>query len=306
MIEGRGLITGGTGFLGRGIMRTAKQQKWDCEFTVYSRDEHKQFLCKEKFPSARYVVGDVRDTDRLMLAMYDADFVIHTAAMKYIPEAEANVSECISINVGGSQSVLKAARLAGVRKTIGISTDKACQPVNTYGMTKALMEKAFDEASHYINCSCVRYGNVIGSTGSVIPVFEQQLEKQGFVTVTNPYMTRYWISIQEAVKLIVLAWYADPGDIIIPKPCALSTGDLAKYLAGSRVEITGVRPGEKAHENLLHAQESVRAEDCGNHYTLHRSGSCGDNESFTLVSSHPTSWLSAAELSTIIEDARSV
>lgn len=296
------LITGGSGFLGRGIMR----QLHDNEFTVYSRDEYKQDLCRQKFPNARYIIGDVRDVDRLTLAMYDADTVIHAAAMKYIPEAEANVGECININVNGSHAVLQAARAAGVQKVIGISTDKACMPVNTYGITKALMERIFDEQSRYINCSCVRYGNVIGSTGSVIPVFERQLREKGFVTVTGPYMTRYWISIDDAVKLILLALDASPGEIVIPMPSAMTTGDLAKSLAGDKIEIIGLRPGEKAHENLLHSQESVRAVKAGNHYILKPTGTIGDNEQFTLVSSDPRHWLTPEELHAVMADAKCV
>jgi UDP-N-acetylglucosamine 4,6-dehydratase/5-epimerase len=175
------LVTGGTGFLGRGILRHAIRKAWDAEMIVYSRDEYKQDLCREKYPDATYILGDVRDYERLMMATRNVDVIIHTAAIKFIPEAEFNVDECIAVNVEGTRNVLRAAYHNSVGHTIGISTDKACLPINTYGMTKALCERLFGEFSHQMFCTMARYGNVIGSTGSVIPRFQATLKAGGSV-----------------------------------------------------------------------------------------------------------------------------
>lgn len=262
MIQGKVLILGGAGFLGRGIMRHAQINKWDTEFTVYSRDELKQQLCRYKFPKARYHLGDIRDTDRLTLLMAGHDVVIHAAALKYIPEAEANVGECVGTNVFGTECVIRAAIAARVKTVVFISTDKAVQPLNTYGLTKALGERLITEASwqaknqtKFVAC---RYGNVIGSTGSVVPVFKQQLEMFGRVTVTDPDMTRFWISIDEAVDIIELTNIQTSGTILIPEPKSMKIGAIAEAIAGDAVEIIGLRPGEKMHETLLTEQESAK------------------------------------------------
>jgi UDP-N-acetylglucosamine 4,6-dehydratase len=174
-LYGRILITGGAGFLGRGIMRRAKAENWETEFVIYSRDEYKQALCKRKFPNATYILGDVRDTDRLSIAMSSCSMAIHAAALKYVPEAERNISECLAVNVGGTQSAIRAAHLADISTLVLISTDKATEPQNTYGLSKALAERLMLEASRdyddTVFATC-RYGNVIGSTGSVVPVFK--------------------------------------------------------------------------------------------------------------------------------------
>lgn len=255
------LITGGAGFLGRGIMRQAARENWPVEFTIYSRDEFKQHRCRDAYPNAGYVLGDIRDTDRLALIMRGHDLVIHAAALKYVPEAENNVDECIGINVYGSQSVVKAAYEARVKQVIAISTDKAVEPVNTYGLSKAVAERVFGEASRLmpdIKFTTCRYGNVIGSTGSVIPVFQHQLETLGKVLVTDPDMTRFWISVDEAVDIIELAMMQDSGTITVPMPKAMRIGDIAAAIAGEAVEVVGVRPGEKLHEKLLTYAESMR------------------------------------------------
>lgn len=261
MIKGKTLLLGGSGFLGRGIMRQAQMGNWDSTFVVYSRDEFKQHLCRLKYPDARYILGDIRDLDRLTLSMTGCDTVIHAAALKFIPESEFNVEECTSINVLGTQIVIKAAIAARVKTMIFISTDKAVEPLNTYGLTKALGERLVAEASwmssgiKFVSC---RYGNVIGSTGSVVPVFKQQLETLGHVMVTDPDMTRFWISIDEAVDIIELANTQPSGTILIPEPKAMRIGAIAKAIAGDAVEIIGLRPGEKMHEILLTEQESLK------------------------------------------------
>lgn len=260
MLKGKILITGGSGFLGRGIMRAARARNWDCEFTVYSRDEYKQDVCKRKYP-AKYVLGSIGDIERMVKAMRGMDYVIHAAALKFIPEGELNVDECVSINVDGSRNVIQAARRAGVGRVIGISTDKAVHPVNVYGMTKAIMERMFGEASDdsTIFTAC-RYGNVIGSTGSVIPAFKRQLAERDCVQVTDPEMTRFWLDIDSAVDLVVGAAGLAAGCVLIPAPTALGMYDIALAIAGGpdRIEILGPRPGEKTHEDMITEYEANR------------------------------------------------
>lgn len=211
----RVLITGGTGFLGRAL--TDRLLTLGHEVTVYSRDEAKQQIIAERWPQVKCILGDVLNGQRLRCVLPGHDTVIHTAAVKFIPEAEYNISECIDINVLGSRTVFQAAQECGVERVCAISTDKACLPLNTYGMTKALMEKLVVEYSRwykntkYVAC---RYGNVIGSTGSVIPLFRRQAGMNGVVTVTDPYMTRYWISSKQAVDLVLDTLDAASGSIV--------------------------------------------------------------------------------------------
>lgn len=301
----RVFITGGTGFLGRGLLRRFSQE-WD--ITVYSRDEYKQVQCAQRWPDVKYVLGDVTNLDRLCNTMRGHDLVIHTAAVKFIPEAELNVNECIDVNVLGSRCVLEAALRCGVETCVCISTDKACQPLNVYGMTKALVERMVGEYARYSDrggtkYTACRYGNVIGSTGSVVPLFRQQAETLGEITVTDPDMTRYWITVDEAVNLILDSIQAQSGDIVIPTPAAMRIGDIAQ-LFGVPVKITGVRPGEKRHEQLLHQQESIRAEYDGVNYLLHPSGVY--SEPFMLSSGAPKVWLSESKMLAAIHDAENV
>lgn len=272
-LRGRILITGGAGFLGRGIMRAATRDGWDARFTIISRDEMKQAHCRVMYPEARYILGDITDTERLALAMAGHDYVIHAAALKYIPEGEFNADECVRVNIDGARSVISAARAAGVGRVVGISTDKAAQPVNIYGMTKAVMERLFAGASDGfgpIFTTC-RYGNVIGSTGSVVPVMRQQFRDHGYVKITDPYMTRFWMPVDYAVATILRAFEATPGSVKIPDPRAASmenvayavlmslgeTVDMSK-LPDDRVRIIGKRPGEKQHEDLISHYELYR------------------------------------------------
>ena len=272
MLEGNVLITGGSGFLGRGIIAHARAQGWPCGFTVYSRNEHQQAECRRKLASVdsrvHYVLGDVRDTDRLALVMSGHDTVIHAAAMKSIPQAELNAAECVSVNVDGARSVIDASRAAGVRRVVGVSTDKAAQPVNIYGMTKAVMERLFTDASlmapdstQFTTC---RYGNVIGSTGSVVPIMLEQAERDHRITLTDPNMTRFWMSIGQAVETVAYATTAIPGSVVIPFPRSATmraVGAAVQEIAGEdahHVDVIGRRPGEKMHEDLVSAYERLR------------------------------------------------
>jgi UDP-N-acetylglucosamine 4,6-dehydratase/5-epimerase len=252
------LITGGAGYLGRAYLRWARQYRPDLKFTIFSRDEGKHARCRREFPEHRYVIGDVRDPDSVDLAIAGHDTVIHAAAFKYVPQGETNVAECHEINVVGSLNVARAAARHGVERVIGISTDKACSPINVYGHTKALMERIFQEydAKTSTQFNLVRYGNVISSTGSVIPIFRQQLKDQGFVTLTDPEMTRFWLPVSDAVTLINLA-LSEPygGTILIPRCPSISMQALASAVT-DKVKVIGLRFGEKRHESLLNAVEA--------------------------------------------------
>lgn len=314
MLSGRVLITGGTGYLGRGILRRAKRENWPCTFTIYSRDEMKQSVAKRDYPDARFVLGDVRDLDRLETTFVGHDTVIHTAAVKFIPEAEFNVSECIDVNVQGSRNVVMAARRAAVKNVVAISTDKAVNPVNVYGATKLLMERIFSEPSQDLSTkfNTVRYGNVVGSTGSVIPLFEEQLKKTGRIKLTDGNMTRFWISIDEAIDLILLALNPRifPGSVVIPNPRSMKMIDLVMAIAGDYhcIDTIGLRPGEKMHEALMGEQESIRVHyPEPNYFELRKPGtSINISEPFTLTSDCPASWVTEEELHTMIRDAASV
>lgn len=312
-MNGNILITGGSGFLGRAIMLIARTYGWDTRFTIYSRDELKQDKCHREFPDARYVLGDICDTDRLMTTMIGHDIVIHAAALKYIPEGELNASECIRVNINGAQSVIKAARAASIPMVIGISTDKAVSPVNVYGMSKAIMERLFAEASTDIRTKfvCCRYGNVIGSTGSVIPLFQRLIKTKGRLPVTDPTMTRFWISYREAVDLVRYSITAPSGCVVIPQPKAMMMMDLAKSIAQEApIDIVGIRPGEKMHEDLLNEQESARTVLAGAYYHLMPVGyKCHHkNEYFpsTLKSSSPYSWITVEEMQRLIQESERV
>lgn len=309
------LVTGGAGFLGRGILRRVARGELDWDITCYSRDETKQDECHRKYPFARYVLGDVRNLDRLRMAMIGHDYVIHAAALKYIPEAELNAMECIEVNVHGAEAVIKAAQDSGVQKVVGISTDKACQPVNIYGCTKMLMERMFSEVLYRHPNSpslvCVRYGNVVGSTGSVIPLFRRQVEESGRVRITDPRMTRFWMGVDEAIDLIVWALaQCRPGSIAIPTASAMKIIDVAKAATSDdvEIEIIGERPGEKTHEQLVHYEESVRAIRHSDppYLELLPPGSQVGEAAFTLASHSPQHWMTIKEMRRLIADAEEV
>lgn len=262
MLQGNVFITG-SGFLARGIMQRAECESWPCRFTVYSRNEHAQDACRHKYPRATYVLGDVRDTLRLGLAVAGHDVLIATAALKYVDIAENNISECIAINIGGIQSVIEAAwRNQSVHTVVGISTDKAVEPINTYGLSKAVGEKLFWEASRQIGDTKfvqTRYGNVVGSTGSVVPLFKRMEADYGEIRLTDPTMTRFWISIDHAIDMILAAVGSESGSIVIPSPKAMTLRDLAEAVCpGVKQHVVGLRPGEKIHEKLLTVAESIR------------------------------------------------
>lgn len=269
----RVLVTGGSGFLGRGILRRNRRDNLGWEITVLNRDEAKQVRVKAQYPEAHFVRADVSaPVDYLSNIFRGHDVVIHAGANKLVDIGERSVLELIRNNVEGSRNVALAAVVAGVPQVIGISSDKAVQPVNAYGMTKALMERIFQECDLLSTTEfvCARYGNVVGSTISILTYFKEQMEKQGFIQLTNPDMTRFYMGVDEAIDAILYSMkLAKRGSVVIPKMQSMSVGDFARLFLElpegaeinentPKVKIIGNRPGEKLHESLLHEQESVR------------------------------------------------
>ena len=251
------LITGGTGSLGKELVKRFIDYEPE-KIIVFSRDEFKQSEMAKDFtePNIRFFLGDVRDRDRLNQALSGVDYVVHAAALKQVPALEYNPEEAVKTNVNGSMNVIDACIYNKVKKCILISTDKAVNPINLYGATKLCAEKLFIAANAYnkTSFSCVRYGNVIGSRGSVIPLF-QKLKEQGAkkLPVTSPDMTRFWITLDEAVDLVMIALMkTDMGKIIVPRAPAMSMADLARaIIPDCEIEVIGVRAGEKIHESLI-------------------------------------------------------
>ncbi len=262
-------VTGGAGYLGRALSEWAKDHRAGWRFTVYSRDETKHYQLRRAFPHHDYVLGDVRDLDRLALAMRGHDVVIHAAANKYVPQAEMNVREAIAINIDGSENVAKAAIQAQVQRVIGISTDKACLPVNVYGITKQIMERLFQEYDRLADTqfNLIRYGNVVGSTGSVIPIFQRQARDTGVLKITDPMMTRFWLTVWQAVELLAAALdERRGGTILIPELPSTTLEVTARAAAMSvgvvdaKIEVTGHRFGEQLHEWLVAPHETLHTE----------------------------------------------
>ena len=252
------LITGGTGSFGKKFIEILLKKYAPKKVIVYSRDELKQFEMQQKFnqPSMRYFIGDVRDESRLLHAMEGVDYVVHAAALKQVPAAEYNPMECIKTNVGGAQNVINAALYAKVKKVIALSTDKAANPVNLYGATKLCSDKLFTAANNFVGAketrfSVVRYGNVVGSRGSVVPFF-RRLAAEGAkeLPITDPRMTRFWLRLEDGVDFVIKSFARmQGGEIFIPKIPSMRITDLAEAVApGMPTKVIGIRPGEKLHE----------------------------------------------------------
>jgi UDP-N-acetylglucosamine 4,6-dehydratase (inverting) len=270
------LITGGTGSFGKQYVRTLLARHKPRKIVVFSRDELKQFEMAQEFdaPCMRYFLGDVRDRERLVQAMSGADLVIHAAAMKQIPQAEYNPMECIKTNVHGAENVIAAAFENDVDRVIALSTDKAANPINLYGATKLCSDKLFTAANNIkgsrdIRLSAVRYGNVMGSRGSVIPFFMER-RKSGVLPITDPAMTRFNITLQEGVDMVLWALeHAEGGELYVPKIPSYRITDLATAI-GPRCEhrVTGIRPGEKVHEEMITASDSFNTVDLGPYFAI--------------------------------------
>ena len=274
------LITGGTGSFGKEFSRIILK-KWPSikRLVIYSRDEQKQFVMAQefsesKYPMMRFFIGDVRDHDRLKRAMEGIDYVIHAAAMKHVHIAEYNPDECIKTNIGGAENVIKACLETEVKKVVALSTDKACAPINLYGATKLTSDKLFIAANNIrgnkdLNFSVVRYGNVMGSNGSVIPFFMNK-RKEGKLPITDADMTRFNISLEDGVEMVLHALeHAWGGEIFVPKIPSYKITEVAEAIAPDcKQEIIGIRPGEKIHEEMITSSDSFTTYDLGRYYTI--------------------------------------
>ena len=274
------LITGGTGSLGKELTKTILERYPDVKrLVIYSRDEQKQYQMSQDFPESlypaiRYFIGDVRDLERMKRAFFDIDYVIHAAAMKHVHIAEYNPDECIKTNVGGAENVIKASLSSNVSRVVALSTDKACAPINLYGATKLTSDKLFIAANNIkgnqdIKFSVVRYGNVMGSNGSVIPFFLKK-RKEGVLPITDPSMTRFNISLNDGVEMVLHALEnAWGGELYVPKIPSYRIMDVAKAIGPEcELRITGIRPGEKIHEEMITTSDSYNTYDLGKYYVI--------------------------------------
>ena len=279
-LEGKSLlITGGTGSFGRRIVATLLGQAKLRRLVVFSRDELKQSEMREalperRHPELRFFLGDVRDRDRLHRAFSDVDHVVHAAALKQVPAAEYNPFEAVKTNVLGAQNVIEEAIDRGVSRVVALSTDKAANPVNLYGATKLCSDKLFVAGNAYAGAgptrfAVVRYGNVVGSRGSVVPLF-QRLRSTGVIPITDPRMTRFWITLDQGAAFVLDALASlRGGEVFVPKIPSVRLVDLAKALAPEcRHEIVGIRPGEKLHEVLVPEDDARAAVDLGDRYAI--------------------------------------
>jgi UDP-N-acetylglucosamine 4,6-dehydratase len=272
------LVTGGTGSFGKQFIKTLLSHFKIPRLVVFSRDELKQFEMQQKFnaEAMRYFIGDVRDVDRLRQAMRGIDYVVHAAALKQVPAAEYNPMECIKTNIHGAENVIQAAIENEVEKVIALSTDKAANPVNLYGATKLASDKLFVAANniaggHRTRFSVVRYGNVVGSRGSVVPLF-QKLVAEGAqeLPVTDPRMTRFWITLQQGVDFVIKSFERmQGGELFVPKLPSMRITDLVQAMGpGLSMRIVGIRPGEKLHEIMCPADDSHLTMEFHDHYVI--------------------------------------
>ena len=274
------LITGGTGSFGRKfVAHVLHQFPGIGRLVIYSRDEQKQYLMAEEFstrdyPQLRYFIGDVRDPERLIRAFKGIDYVIHAAAIKHVPIAEYNPGECVKTNIMGAENVINAAFASNVSKVVALSTDKAAAPINLYGATKLASDKLFIAANNIkgsqdINFCVVRYGNVMGSNGSVIPYFLKK-RKDGVLPITHPEMTRFNITLQEGVDMVLHALeHTKGGEIYVPKLPSYRITDVAEAIAPyCEHKIVGIRPGEKIHEEMITSSDSYNTYDLGKYYVI--------------------------------------
>jgi UDP-N-acetylglucosamine 4,6-dehydratase len=319
------LITGGTGSFGKKCVETILKNYSPLKLIIFSRDEFKQFemsqrFSEPKFECIRYFIGDVRDKERLYRAFYGVDYVIHAAAMKQVPTAERNPFEAVQTNIIGAENIINAAIDCGVEKVVALSTDKAANPVNLYGATKLCSDKLFVAGNSYsgwrkTRFCVVRYGNVIGSRGSVIPYF-RKMRETGTIPITDPKMTRFWISLEEGVHFVIRCLEnAEGGELFVPKIPSMNIMDLAKAIAPDcKYEITGIRPGEKIHEVLVTEDDSRHTLEFDNYFIVEpefhwwtaknhiSNGGKPVKEGFVYASNTNDRWLTIEELNELVKD----
>jgi UDP-N-acetylglucosamine 4,6-dehydratase/5-epimerase len=315
------LITGGTGSFGKKCAEVLLDRYEPNKIILFSRDEQKHvdiqrtLFPERRYPAVRYFVGDVRDLNRLKRAFAGVDYVIHAAAMKHVDIAEYNPQECIATNVMGAMNVIDAAIDCGVKKVLALSTDKAANPINLYGATKLCSDKLFVAGNALSNrtktCfAVVRYGNVVGSRGSVVPLFIRQ-RKSGKLTLTDERMTRFWITLEQGVDFALKSMgLMEGGEIYVPKLPSMKMSDLARSVGPEcEIENVGIRPGEKLHECMISSDDARRAWEFDDHYVVEPSFYFGDHidkpglsggipcqDGFSYTSDNNTEWLSAARL----------
>lgn len=314
------LITGGTGSFGRKFVEVMLTRYRPKKLIVLSRDELKQYemaqiFSESRYPSIRYFIGDVRDRERLYRAFDGVDVVVHAAALKQVPAAEYNPLEAIKTNVLGAANIIDAAIDRGVKRVIALSTDKAANPVNLYGATKLCSDKLFTAGNayagpHNTRFAVVRYGNVVGSRGSVVPFFLER-RKTGSLPITDPRMTRFWITLDQGVNFVMNSLARlEGGEIMVPKIPSMNIMDLAHALAPeAKTEIVGIRPGEKLHETMVSEDDARQTVEFDDHYVILSSSHAGRvgeyaarrggkpcAEGFSYSSQSNTSWLSVDDL----------
>ena len=316
------LITGGTGSFGRKFTKAVLRDYSPHRLIIFSRGELKQHEMRQLFPDTnnspmRYFIGDVRDKERLYRAFHDVDIVVHAAALKQVPACEYNPFEAVLTNIIGAKNVIDVAIDQGVKKVIAISTDKAVNPINLYGATKLCSEKMFVQANAYSGArgtkfSVSRYGNVIGSRGSVIPLFLSQ-KVGGRITITDPRMTRFWITLEQGVRFVIRCIdLMHGGEIFVPKIASASLTDLAKAIApGCEVDYIGIRPGEKLHEVLISQDEARHSLELDDIYVIkpahpwwkveNFSGAKPMEEGSSYASDTNGQWLSVEEIRSLID-----
>lgn len=318
------LITGGTGSFGKAFTRYVFENYDPRKIIIYSRDEFKQFMMRNEFKEyedrLRFFIGDVRDKERLLRAFEGVDYVVHAAALKQVPACEYNPAEAIKTNIGGAQNVIDAALDSGVKKVVALSTDKAVNPVNLYGGTKLVSDKLFIAANAYagskdISFAIVRYGNVAGSRGSVIPLFYDIIKNGGTeLPITDYRMTRFWISLRQGVELVIKALEeARGGETFISKIPSFKITDLAEaMLPGCRMPETGIRVGEKLHEVMVTVEDSPNTYEYDKHFIVYpqmvwsesrRAKPAGKPvpEGFSYSSGNNTEWLGVDEIRELLK-----
>ena len=314
------LITGGTGSFGKKFSRLVLDEYCPAKLIIYSRDELKQFEMQQQFAACdniRFFIGDVRDKERLMRAFRDVDYVVHAAALKQVPAMEYNPTEAIKTNVIGAMNVIGAALDSQVKKVIALSTDKACNPINLYGATKLCSDKLFVSANSYSGVAgtkfaVVRYGNVVGSRGSVVPFFIKKKET-GVLPITHPEMTRFWITLEQGVRFVIKNFERmSGGEVFIPKIPSMNIMDLAKAIGPEcETQVVGIRPGEKIHEVMISEDDAKQTKELDDCYIIQPAFNWWNNENhaegrsvpedFCYSSNTNKQWLTVTQLQTMLK-----